>query len=262
LLGVDTILCSPVSVGSGTIHCDHGEMPAPAPATARLLATAGVPTRSIDIDGEATTPTAAALLTALAESFGPMPALTVSAVGYGAGTRETGPLPNLLRVFIGTAGELGTADTVVELAANLDDCTGELIGATIDRLLAAGCLDAWATPAVAKKSRPAWTLSALCHPADVDAVETIMLAETTTFGVRRRLCQRTTLARRHETVETPFGPIRVKIGCRGETAVTASPEFEDCRSAAEAHHVAVKDVLAAAQAAYAHARYDSACQGR
>ncbi|MHC4561831.1 MAG: nickel pincer cofactor biosynthesis protein LarC [Planctomycetota bacterium] len=254
LLGVDTIVCSSVPVGSGTIRCDHGVMPAPAPATARMLATAGAPTRALDVDGEVTTPTAAALLTTLADTFGPLPAMTVSAVGYGAGSREGGPLPNLLRVFIGRGGELGTADTVVELAANLDDCTGELIGATIDRLLSAGCLDAWATPAVTKKSRPAWTLSALCHPGDVDAAEAIMLTETTTFGVRRRLCQRTMLTRRHETVETQFGPIRVKIGSRGGSVLTASPEFEDCRSAADAHHAAVKDVLAAAQAAYAQAR--------
>ena len=248
LLGVDRVICSPIAVGSGWIQCDHGRLPVPAPATARLLV--GAPTRGTDIAGEATTPTAAALLTTLAESFGPMPSMHVAAVGCGAGTRDSEQLPNVLRVFLGEPDGAGGADTVIELSANLDDCTGEVLGATIEKLLAAGCLDAWATPAVMKKSRPAWVLSALCSPADAAEAERLIFTETTTFGVRRRTCTRTKLLRRHETVETPYGPVRIKLGERDGRAVTASPEFEDCRRAAEAHHVSVRHVMAAAETLY------------
>jgi len=188
------------------------------------------------------------VLTTLAESYGPLPPMDVAAIGHGAGTREGRPLPNILRVFVGEEAGDGQVDSVVELAANVDDCTGEMIGAAIEKLLAAGCLDAWAAPIVMKKSRPAWQVSVLCSPHDVPEAERILFAETTTFGVRRRTCGRTKLRRAHDTVETPYGPIRVKVGRRGDEDVTAAPEFEDCRLAAEAHHVSVKEVLAAALA--------------
>jgi hypothetical protein len=248
LLGIDRLLCSPIPVGSGTVRCEHGLLPVPAPATARLLL--GVPVLQAPITGEATTPTAAALLTTLAESFGPVPAMTVSAIGCGAGTRDGGPLPNLLRVLVGESSDAGQTDSVVELSCNLDDCTGETIAVAIARLLAYGCLDAWATPAVMKKSRPAWILSALAAPADVAEAERLMLAETTTFGVRRRLCERRKLVRHHVVVETQYGPIRVKVGLLDGREMTASPEFEDCNQAAERHHVAVREVFAAAQTVY------------
>ena len=250
-LGVERVLCSPMTVGSGTVRCEHGVLPAPAPATARLLV--GAATVAGDIDGEATTPTAAALLTTLAESFGPLPAMTVSAVGYGAGTRETGKLPNLLRVFLGQASDDASADAVVELSANIDDCTGEVIGAAVERLLSAGALDAWAAPIYMKRSRPAWMLSAICRPVDAGEMQRLILTETTTFGVRRRLCSRSMLQRRHRTVETAYGPIRVKVGMLGERALTVAPEFADCLAAAEAHNSPVKAVQMAARAAYAHA---------
>lgn len=248
LLNVDRVFCSPIPLGSGTIHTAHGLLPVPAPATAELLK--GAKTFDNGVKGEATTPTAAAVFVTLAESFGHMPPLAVQAVGYGAGTREGGPLPNLLRVFIAQAEEPASADTVVELSANVDDCSGEILGATLDMLLAAGCLDAWASPIVMKKSRPAWMLCALCNPADVKAAEEILFSQTTTFGVRRRVCQRNKLQRSFQTVETPFGPIRVKIGQLNGRLVTAAPEFADCAAAAQSHHQAVKDVLAAAVIAW------------
>jgi uncharacterized protein (TIGR00299 family) protein len=248
LLGVDAVRCSPIPAGSGTITCSHGVMPVPAPATAELLR--GVPLGSAEIAGEATTPTAAAILTTLAKSYGPLPPMLISAVGCGAGTRDEGPLPNLLRVFLGQAAEDGDADAVVELAANLDDCTGEVLGATIESLLAAGALDAWATPAVMKKSRPAWVLSVLCGPADVGTMEDILFSQTTTFGVRRRTWLRSKLLRRHETVQTPYGAVRVKVGRRGQKDVTVSAEFDDCLAAAKAHGAPVRDVMAAAVEAY------------
>ena len=249
LLGIDRVLCSPIPLGSGMVRCEHGMMPVPAPATAELMR--GVPVREVQIKGEATTPTAAAIFTTLSEGFGPMPAMSVQAIGYGAGTREGGSVPNLLRVMVGelAVGE-GDTDAVVELAANVDDCTGEVLGATLEALLAGGALDAWASPIVMKKSRPAWQLCALCKPADADALERIFFTQTTTFGVRRGNWTRSKLDRTHQVVETAYGPVRVKLGSLAGTLVTASPEFEDCRQAAQAHHVSVREVMAAAQAAF------------
>jgi pyridinium-3,5-bisthiocarboxylic acid mononucleotide nickel chelatase len=249
-LGIDRVLCSPITLGSGTITCAHGLLPVPAPATAELIAAAKAPAVAGQVDGEATTPTAAAVLTALAESFGPLPPMRITAVGWGAGTRQGQTLPNLLRVFVGEIDPAGTADAAVELSANIDDCSGEIIGATIEKLLLAGCLDAWACPVVMKKSRPAWVLSALCAPADEADAARIILGETTTFGLRRRPCQRMKLDRRFETVETRYGPIRVKVGMLGGREITASPEFEDCRRAAQSNHAAVREVLAEALVQY------------
>ena len=248
VMGIESVYCSAIPLGSGSVQCDHGELPVPAPATAELLT--GAKTTAGCGCGELTTPTAAAVLTTLAEDFGPPPAMKLTAVGYGAGTKDQGPLPNLLRVLIGEGDEAGQLDAVVELAANLDDCTGEVIGATIEKLLAAGCLDAWAAPIVMKKSRPGWTLSALCSACDVEAAERIILTETTTFGVRRQRSRRTKLIRRFESVETPYGPIRIKIGSVGRREVSVSPEFADCLAAAEAHGAPVKEVIAAATAVY------------
>ena len=248
MLSVDRVFCSAIPTGSGTVKTAHGLFPVPAPATAALLV--GAKTFDNSAPGEVTTPTGAAILTVLAESFGGPPEMEIAAVGYGAGTRNSPSLPNVLRVFIGKAAAEGAMDTVVELSANLDDCTGEVLGATIESLLAAGCLDAWAVPIYMKKSRPAWMLGAICRPADVEAIERLIFSQTTTFGVRRRTFQRSKLLRSHQTVQTHYGPIRIKVGTLGGQMVTASPEFSDCLQASQSHHVAVKEVLQAAQTAY------------
>ncbi|MFP4054229.1 MAG: nickel pincer cofactor biosynthesis protein LarC [Phycisphaerae bacterium] len=248
LLGVERLCCGPVPLGSGTVQCDHGLMPVPAPATAELLV--GCRTIPGANTGEMTTPTAAALFAALADTQGPPPAMELTATGWGAGTREGDTVPNLLRVLLGREGDAGQTDTVVELSTNVDDCTGEVLGATIEMLLGAGCVDAWATPAVMKRSRPAWVLSALCEPAAVAGVEELLFRQTTTFGIRRRQCTRSKLLREMTTVETPFGPVRVKVGRRDGQTLTASPEFADCLAAAETHHVPVREVLAAASQAW------------
>jgi hypothetical protein len=247
LMGVDRLICSPIPVGCGTIRCAHGEMPNPAPATAELLV--GSPVVRTDIAHEMTTPTAAAMLTALAESFGPIPSMNVSAIGYGAGTRDGGPRANLLRVFLGQEAE-AQADHLIELSANIDDCSGELIGVAMERLLAAGCVDAWATPIYMKKSRPAWMVCVLARQADVARAEEILFTETTTFGIRRRTVERSKLIREFKTVETPFGEIRMKLGRLKDKEVTAAPEFSDCHQAAETHHVSVRTVMTAAETAY------------
>jgi len=251
LLEVDRVVCSPIPLGGGTISCEHGKLPAPSPATAELVV--GAKTRPIGGHEELTTPTAAAILTTLSASYGPPPEMNVSAVGYGAGARTEGPLPNLLRVFIGEPADLGTLDAVVELSANIDDCTGEMMGSAIDKLLAAGCLDAWVAPIYMKKCRPAWMLSAICEAADVAEAERIIFTETTTFGIRRRPACRTKLTREHKTVETQYGPIRIKVGRMMGQTLTAVAEFSDCAAAAETHGVAVRQVMRAAETAYGEA---------
>jgi hypothetical protein len=256
LLGIEEVHCSPLPVGSGVIKTEHGLLPVPAPATAELLKGAALAAwEAPEPAGELTTPTGAAVLTALARDYGGPPAMELAGVGYGAGAREHPTVPNLLRVLIGSAAEPGWVDTVVELSANLDDCTGEVLGATMEKLLQAACLDAWCAPIYMKKSRPAWTLSALCLPRDADAVERMIFAETTTLGVRRRTCRRSKLARRHVTVETAYGPIRVKVGLAGteRTELTATPEFADCAAAGAAHGVPLKEVMAAAMTAFRQA---------
>ncbi len=253
--GIDEVHVGAIPTGCGTVECAHGTMPVPAPATAELLR--GALTVRTDTPSEMTTPTAAAIFTALASGYGAGPVMNVTHVGWGAGTREHGQLPNLLRVFIGQTDAPATADAVIELSANIDDCSGEVLGATIERLMEAGCLDAWASPIAMKKSRPAWMLCALCAPADVAEMERILFRETTTFGVRRRPAQRTMLARRHETVETPYGPVRVKVGSLAREVMTAQPEFADCSNAARSHHVSVAEVLEAARMAYRKERTDA-----
>ncbi|MBN2562828.1 MAG: nickel pincer cofactor biosynthesis protein LarC [Phycisphaerae bacterium] len=253
--GLERIVCSPVPTGSGTVRCDHGVLPVPAPATVELLA--GVPLAACDEVGELTTPTGAAILTTLADRYGPMPAMTIRACGYGAGSREGGIRPNLLRLLIGEAtadvGQVddGTrADEVVIIEANLDDATGEQIGHAFEALFAAGALDVFTTPIMMKKNRPGVLLSALAPLERQQACEDVFFAETTTFGVRRHACTRRKLARSTETVSTRFGEIRVKVGRRGARGLTAAPEYEDCAQAGREHRVALREVISAAQQAW------------
>ncbi len=160
------------------------------------------------------------------------------------------PMPNLLRVLIGEPNGAGQIDSVVELSANIDDCTGEMLGNAIETLLQSGCLDAWTCPIFMKKSRPAWMLSAICAPSDVQHVEQIIFRETTTLGIRKRLMTRTKLNRRFTTVETTYGPIRIKLAFLGSEIITVSPEFSDCQLAAQSHNVSPREVLESAMTAY------------
>lgn len=246
-LGVERVVCSPIPVGSGTVTCAHGVMPIPAPATAELLQ--GVPLAETDETGELITPTGAAVLTTLADEFGSLPAMSVSAIGYGAGTRDGASVPNLLRVFLGATSDSDDADSVTVLETNLDDASGEIVGYTIERALQMGALDAYAVPIQMKKSRPGFVLTVICESARVSAMEGILFRETPTLGIRRRTMQRTKLKRRIETVDTAFGVIRIKVGQR-EGTTTASPEYEDCRAAAVKHDVALREVIEAARAAW------------
>ncbi|MCA9254401.1 MAG: nickel pincer cofactor biosynthesis protein LarC, partial [Phycisphaerales bacterium] len=250
LLNVDRVVCSPLPLGSGTVKCDHGIMPVPAPATAELIK--GVPIASCDETGELLTPTGAAILTTIADSFGPIPEMRITSIGFGAGTRDGASRPNVLRVLWGeqSAPFAVERDEIAVLETHMDDCTGEEVGRVIARLLEAGALDAFCQPIVMKKGRPGVMLTAIA-PIELEAPCTrIMLRETTTFGVRRRLSMRSTLARRIESVETPYGPIRVKLGLEEDRVIRVAPEYDDCDRAARTHDVALRDVMDAARKAW------------
>jgi len=248
LLGVEKVLSGPLRTGTGSVACAHGVLPVPAPATAELLR--GVPSVGTDIQGELTTPTGAALLTTLAAGFGPRPPMAVRAVGYGAGSAERDELPNILRVFVGEALEADETDTVEVIEANLDDVPGEVVGHVVERALAAGALDAYVAPVYMKKNRPGMVVTLIAEAADAPRLEELLLAETTTFGVRRNAAVRRKLRREWATVETPFGQVRVKVGYLGKRLVQAAPEFEDCRRAADRHNQPLRAVYEAALEAF------------
>jgi pyridinium-3,5-bisthiocarboxylic acid mononucleotide nickel chelatase len=242
LLGIDELRCSPFPIGNGSIRMQHGLYPNPPPATAELMR--GWPTRTVEVDGELVTTTAAAILTTLATP-GPRPDLVVERIGYGAG-RSDFAVPNVTRVLIGTtttrprtsAGDspgasdalsqdaAPAADDVVVIEANIDDMSPQHFELALERLFAAGARDAWLTPIQMKKGRPALTLSALAAPADERAVARTMLAETTTIGVRVRAERRYVLPRTIALVDTPYGPVRVKRADLGDRT-RIQPEYDD-----------------------------------
>ncbi len=253
---------SPVNVGGGMVVCTHGTFPVPAPATADLLR--GMPTYSAHIEKELVTPTGAALLRALAPRFGPQPAMAVEQIGYGAGSRNPKDFPNVLRLSLGTAGAQAAVpaadekhtgrrheeEAVSVLETALDDTTPQVLAHVAEQALAAGALDVMLAPVIMKKGRPGTLVTVLCNPGDAPAMERLLLRETSTLGVRSRREHRSCLHRHHATVETEFGPIRVKLGMRAGEEWNANPEFEDCRAAAARHGVPVKLVMQAAMAAH------------
>lgn len=257
LLGVDKVMASTLHVGGGVIQCAHGVLPVPAPATARLLA--GKPMRLGDVEAELVTPTGAALVAQWAESFGATPPMTIQAIGYGSGTRELPDRANVLRVLLGEIIALGSQQEIITVVeTNLDDMTGELIPGLITAALAEGARDAFVTPVIGKKGRPAYQMTALCDESRVQAVCQTIFAHSTTFGIRIRREERLVLERHWETTQTPWGPVRIKIGIwQGERHI-AAPEFEDCRTLAETAGVPVRRVYEAALAAALQGEMDHA----
>lgn len=244
MLGVERVTSAPLPVSHGHIHCAHGVLPVPGPATLEILK--GAPTAPLDVDGETLTPTGAALIRTLASSYGPQPAMRVTAIGYGAGDRDFPERPNVLRLVVGDAAADGEADEVYVVETNLDNVTPEVVGYALEKCFEAGAVDAFATAIQMKKGRPATLVTALVPPAALAAVEDALFRETGTLGVRRHLAARTKLARDFVAVGTRYGTIRVKTGARGGKQVTASPEFEDCRRAAEKAGVPLRTVMAEA----------------
>ena len=247
-VGADRIVSSPLNVGSGTVRCAHGVLPVPAPATTRLVA--GVPVYSSGVEAELLTPTGALLVTDYAERYGPLPALRVRQVGYGAGDRDLAGTPNVVRVVIGDDGAAGNLQRVVVIESEIDDMNPQIFGVLMDRLHAAGALDVFYAPIQMKKNRPGTLVSIVALPADREALAGLLFRETTTIGVRFQEMDRERLERERVTVETPLGPVRFKLAVRNGDLVNASPEFDDCLRLAERHDLSVKAVQALATKAY------------
>ena len=277
-LGIDELHCSPLNVGGGTIQCDHGTMPVPAPATVELLK--GLPIYSSGIQAELVTPTGAAIVATLGRGFGPLPAMKVLATGYGAGMRELREQPNMVRVTLGEAisGEaLGGAtmggasasvlltqrlfqrlsqqgsdslERLLVLEANLDDMNPQLFDYVAERAFAAGALDVYFSAVQMKKNRPGVLLSVLCRPEQADAITEIVFQETTTLGVRSSEVLRRALGREMIEVATRYGPIPIKVARQNGKVVNFAPEFDDCRRIAAERGVALQSVMQEASAAF------------
>ena len=251
LLGIDDVRASPVAQGLAMVRSEHGPIPSPAPAVLALLATAGAPTYGLDVPHELTTPTGAALLAALSTGWGPMPAMTITSVGYGAGGRDLVHRPNVTQVVIGeavAAGEptgMSAGQPVLLLEANVDDVTGEVLAHTITALLTAGAHDAWITPIVMKKGRPAHTVHALSDVASAGAVADVLTRETGSLGIRGSRIERWPQARRETVVRVDGQSVRVKIGAGGRVKV----EHDDALVAAHALNLPLREVLRRAETA-------------
>jgi hypothetical protein len=259
-LAVEEWVCSPLNVGGGTVKCAHGTLPVPAPATLKLLQDA--PVYSSGPQVELVTPTGAAIVKTLSSRFASFPAMKVERAGYGAGTRNFPEHPNLLRLTIGEAAPAASAspsasnERITVLEANLDDLSPQVLAYAMERLLAEGALDVFSVPVQMKKSRSGVLLTVLAKTEDANRLTKLIFAETTTLGVRRRDEQRQTLSRRWESVDTTWGPVRIKIASMNGSISNYAPEYEDCRTLAEAHHVPLKQVMEEAVRAYAGARKD------
>jgi uncharacterized protein (TIGR00299 family) protein len=256
-LGKPRVLAGNPIEGTGTIHCAHGTFPIPAPATLEILSARKVSIEQCEEPGELITPTGAAILAEFAERFGPIQNIAVEKIGYGLGTRQNKTRPNVLRAILGeeskaqsskskaTGGLDWETDTIAVLETNLDDINAELLGAFVEKSLAAGALDVFHTPIQMKKNRPGVLLTVLCASADADKFSELMLRETTAFGVRRTMAERRKLRRESNTVKTKFGEVNVKFGRLNNRVIQASPEFDSCRKVAEQAGVTVREIYEA-----------------
>ncbi len=244
LLGVEEIHCSAINTGSGTVSTEHGILPVPAPATAALLTGKPIYARGPQI--ELTTPTGAALAATLATTFGPPPPMTLSATGYGAGSKEFREHANVLRVMVGEPTGATEAVAVSIIEANVDDISPEILGYAMERLFEARALDVSFQPIFMKKNRPGVLIRVIARPEDKETMARLLLAETSTFGVRIYTAERRCQSRRFVEVATPHGPVRFKITEDGSGA----PEYEDCRRLAQAAGVPLKQVMAEANLAF------------
>jgi len=243
-LGVARITAAPPALGHGTVKSEHGRLPLPAPATLELLR--GVPVTPAEVAWETVTPTGAAILRTIVDEFRPLPALTIEAIGHGAGDDREGPLPNVLRAVLGREGAL-SRDRVTVLEANLDDFVPEHFDHVMERLFAAGALDVTLQHVQMKKSRPGFLLRVLAKPDRRVALARALLAETTTLGVRVSEQDRIVVAREQRRVVTRWGPIRVKLAFGEDGRVDASAEYEDAKRTASKAGVPLRDVVRSAE---------------
>ena len=246
--GADRVVCSPLNVGGGTVHSAHGVFPVPAPATLRILGT--TPVYSGAVQKELVTPTGALIATTYASSFGPIPAMRVERVGYGAGDRDDPVTPNVLRVLIGEEAATSKGDRVTVIECEIDDMNPQIFGLAMDRLYAAGALEVFYIPVQMKKNRPGTLLTVVSRPAERARMTEIIFRETTTIGLRHYDVARECLDRSIVEVTTPVGVVRFKVASRDGRVLNATPEFEDCAKLALAHNLPVKEVQAIAAKAY------------
>lgn len=274
LLGKPRVLASPVVEGAGWIDCAHGRFPVPAPATLAILGSRGIRISQCEEPHELVTPTGAALLAEFVEAFGPMQNLAAEKIGFGLGTRENKTRPNALRAVLGTIDKEQTdvgrkasatkrssaaphhpspldweTDRIAVLETNLDDCTGEILGAFVETALAAGALDVFHTPIQMKKNRPGVLLTVLCAETEADKFAELMLRETTAFGVRKTIAERRKLRREFAGVDAAAGKVTVKIGRLGGKVVQAAPEYESAKKLAAKTGAPLKEIFEAATAA-------------
>jgi uncharacterized protein (TIGR00299 family) protein len=252
LLGIEEVYCSRVPIAHGEIQTRHGRLPNPGPAAIGLLY--GFPLVPVDIDREILTPTGAALLATFVRDPGRFPEMTLGAIGWGAGEWDLPQRANVARILIGEKVSADESDAVCLVETNLDNASGELVGYLFEKLFAAGAVDVYTTAIQMKKSRPGVKISVLVAPSKRPAVDEVLLRETPTFGVRRVLMERTKLGRHEKTVATRYGAIRMKVGLIDGEELKASPEYEDCRAAAEKHAVPLAKVVDAAREAYKKSR--------
>ncbi len=248
LLGIDRVECSPLPLGRGFVKSAHGRLPLPAPATVALLE--GVPVSGSSVNGELVTPTGAALVTELSSSFGPMPAMTITASGYGAGSADR-DIPNVVRLIVGdgqasVGGSTSAIETLSIIETNIDDMNPELYEYINFQLFAAGALEVYSQPVSMKKNRTGTLLSVLCRPQNSLEIRRQLFRETTTIGVREYPVTRHALAREVRTVATDYGPVKVKVSMGEGIDPRRSPEYEDCRRLAEQNGVPLQEVYRAA----------------
>lgn len=248
-LGVDTVVSSAIPLGSGWADTMHGMIPIPAPATVEILK--GVPVLSSGIPFELTTPTGAAIIKTLAKGFGPLPDMTIERAGYGAGKKDFKERANLLRVIVGEGPGVSVArdERLFILETNIDDMSPQLSGYLMDRLLEAGALDVFFTPAQMKKNRPGLLLTALAEERDRQRLLDLIFVESTSIGVRSYPVERACLERKTLEADTGYGKIRIKASYKNGRIVNAQPEYEDCKAAAREHGVPLKQVIDAAKSA-------------
>ncbi len=247
-LAPDRVVASPLNVGSGTVTCEHGELPVPAPATAELLV--GVPTYAQGPPAELVTPTGALIVTEYADAYGPAPPMRVERIGYGAGDRNPAGRPNVLRALVGEGTGTGAFERVVVLECQIDDMNPQLYGALMDRLAAAGALDVFYAPIQMKKNRPGTLVTVVAPPGRREALSDILFRESTTIGLRVTETERERLDREAVAVETPIGSIRIKVARRDGAIRNAAPEFEDCARLAAERRLSIKEVQAIAVKAW------------
>ncbi len=256
MLGKPRVAAGAVVEGTGWVECAHGRFPIPAPATLAILGARGIPVSQCDEPNELVTPTGAALLAELVESFGPMRGLVAEKIGYGLGSRDNRTRPNVLRAVLGNAepespgAGAGThdweTDIIAVLETNLDDINAEVLGHFVEQALAAGALDVFHTAIQMKKNRPGVLLTVLCAEADAGRFAEMLLRETSAFGVRRYAAERRKLRREWVTVQTPHGAVTVKVGRLDGKVLQAAPEFESCRKLAEQVNLPVRAIYEAA----------------